>query len=248
MPKSHSRSKLNERRWFRSTRFWSATGATLGVLATLWATLIGETIPQIVSSSHSPIAEFRRAANSACAPLPQYVTSVFELDDSRVRIYGRPHVYPSHVVRALAERVDLAVYRPIEGVASTLLTVEAPTALAPEYARFRERWTVLTRALLSLVSSTYELSHPAPGYQRVVRALLTTDSRAFRLATDEIEDAAFLGLRSCIGGIAGVTFELQTLGQIAQLQQPVVQDPDGLWKLAPIRSCPEATIAGCSGP
>jgi hypothetical protein len=40
----------------RSTRFWSGVGAVLGVGAPLWATLVGQTVPELLRDEDAPLA------------------------------------------------------------------------------------------------------------------------------------------------------------------------------------------------
>jgi hypothetical protein len=50
----------------RSTRFWSGVGAVLGVGATLWATLVGQTVPELLRDENAPLVEFRAKIDRIC--------------------------------------------------------------------------------------------------------------------------------------------------------------------------------------
>jgi hypothetical protein len=233
-------------RWYRSTRFWSGAGAVLGLSATLWATLVGETIPQIISSSRSPIESFRHSVGSACRKLPPSVTSIAELSQTKLPSDGRPRLYSGTTASVIAAGANAKLYTAVDEVARALLTIQPPAALVPEFRRFQGGWTNTGAELRQAVSSAYELTPPVAVARNAAKALVASDNRAFSLITSEIETASLLGLPACVEGLASLTYELQTLSELAVAQRtPVEQDPGGLWKLVPLESCPQGTAFPC---
>jgi hypothetical protein len=113
------------------TRLLSRVGAVLALLATLWATLIGRTIPDLLRSNQPPLVEFRTAAQHACSRLPQ-------AGSTTNGVSGSPH---RPVTGAVAERLgrqfDDDTWLPFDAVTKQLLTLTAPSLISSDLRSLR---------------------------------------------------------------------------------------------------------------
>ena len=60
---------------FRRPSFWSGVAATLGLAATLWATLVVKTVPELLRSQSAEIRHFRGEVQDVCGGVMQWTQS-----------------------------------------------------------------------------------------------------------------------------------------------------------------------------
>jgi hypothetical protein len=214
-----------------STRFWSRVGATLGLLATLWATLVGKTLPELLASSKPPITRFHQAANRSCSRLPQSNTSPDPTLIAGPRVNSTTRVLTSHDVFALGEQFLGKVADPASDVTRDLFAIESPPLqYASEYRLFEQDWTGTARGLYSLYLMTEDdlyslyfvrsdLPRPVlPGsraqdYRRSLASILERVRTVIRRAHNAEEEATIMDLYQCVGAVAWIETEAETFGE-----------------------------------
>jgi hypothetical protein len=70
---------------FPLPRSWAAVGAVLGVVATLWATLIGQTIPELLADDDAALNGFRSDVDAICASAEDRLGSNRSASPERLR-------------------------------------------------------------------------------------------------------------------------------------------------------------------
>jgi hypothetical protein len=114
--------------WYRRRPTLSAIAAALGVSATLWATLVGQTVPDLLRDEDARNRAFRARVNSTCAK----------------RLSTIEKTITTHVDETELTYDDIVAFRRAAGELSVAMAdVEAPPLYEHEYAAMRAS---LTRA------------------------------------------------------------------------------------------------------
>jgi hypothetical protein len=102
----------------------------LGLAATLWATLIGQSVPQLLSTENSQRREFRSRVEAVCRDMQEWTTSRGE--NSFAGLMGAfPH----------DADIEHPGVRGVYGAEASWAQITAPTVYASEYLEFRQGWT-----------------------------------------------------------------------------------------------------------
>lgn len=204
-PETSVRKRLRE---LGTTRFWSRVGAVLGLLATLWATLVGQTIPDLLRSRTSPVAEFRDTGNRICGRLPQA---------SGYRIPGPAGASQLDRARSLSNRAAnnlahdflVTTVNPLDATIQQLLTLVAPPAYQRTLPRFQGAMTSLDHHLYALSGAVYDIAgEPSRAH---IRFALVQAKRSYNRTLTALESGALMKLSACVGALSHVTDDLQDL-------------------------------------
>ena len=199
-----------------SKRFWSAVGAALSVVATLWATLIGQTIPQLLSSTQSSRSRFIHEANNACAGLPAAPGMAVPGPGGRSELPRDVEMRSSDAILGVDDKLDRRVDEPFIATAQALLAIEAPASYTLEYRAFEMLLSNTDLALDELEHTLDLLQQPAversmKAYRAALARLLDADNVVFSKVRQLIDRGRLLQLNECVLGLAGIGTELQLL-------------------------------------
>jgi hypothetical protein len=216
---------------FGSTRFWVGLATILGATATLWGTLVGKTVPDLLSSP-SPVASFHQAANRACARLPKANTSPYPANIAGSQV-GEFMATPSaRNLIATDERLSRRIVDPVNEITQALFAIEGtPPQYAAEYRDFEQQWVSVAHGvslldvkieeeLYTLYFRHSEWPHqtlPRAHYYRYLAALvrvLDYDERVIREAKQSSEVASIIDTRRCVLMITWVENEAENLGNL----------------------------------
>lgn len=206
------RTKFRLRR-IGSRRFWSATGAVLSVFATLWATLIGQTIPQILASPQSSRTQFLRAANHACSALPAEPGMGVPGPSGRAELPHDVEMKSSDAITRIQNSFEQQAYEPLESAARGLLTLTAPAPYATEYRAFEQLFgdTAFAFDQLQQTIDRLEPKRTMDAYRKALANVLDANMAVFDKVRRLIERGDLLQLKECVLGLAGIATQLELL-------------------------------------
>ncbi len=200
-----------------SRRFWSATGAVLSVFATLWATLVGQTVPQILASSPSPQARFFHATSRACSRLPAAPGMAVPGPGGRAELPRNVEMKSPDAILRSQNDFSARAYEPLVLAARDLLTLTAPAPYATEYRTFEELLGETVFAFDGLRRQTMDLlKGPATernigAYRRALASVLDANMAVFDKVTRLISRGDLLQLNECVLGLNGIATQLELL-------------------------------------
>jgi hypothetical protein len=153
-------------RALRSRQFWTGAGALLGVAATLWATLVGQTVPQLLTDENATLVRFRGKVDEQC-PQQAQPTIPGLLLQTNGGLSARRYVHRDELMHEEAA---------LSAVVANLAALDPPHQYQDEYAAFQKAWVQIRDLIPPLI--------PAPT-TRAVRGLSLDErrERAVRLAT-----------------------------------------------------------------
>jgi hypothetical protein len=197
-------------------RFLSATGAVLSVFATLWATLVGQTVPQILASSSSPRARFLHAANHACSRLPAAPGMAEPGPGGQAELPRNVEMKTPDAIIRIQNDFNKRAYEPLELAERDLLALTAPAPYAIEYRTFEQLLGETVIAFDRLQQTMDFLDGPArePSagtYRRALASVLNANMAAFDKVTRLIAHGDLLQLNKCVLGLAGIGTQIELL-------------------------------------
>lgn len=168
-----------------SRRFWSATGAVLSVFATLWATLIGQTILQILASPPSSRARFLRAASHACAHLPAAPGMAVPGPGGQAELPQEATMKSADAITHIQNNFNERAPEPLELTAQDLLTLSAPAPYVTEYRAFEQMFGETAFAFDQMQQTIDRLASLGTGrgtdvYRRDLASVLNAIAGTFR--------------------------------------------------------------------
>lgn len=199
--------------WWRSGRTWTIVATTLAVLATVWSTFIGKTIPDLLRNDPAESVLYQRKVDAACAPLPQSV--VFMAGPPTGQSQDPPRITVAKLDRAV-DQFGHEVSVPVGKAAQRIVAIDLPSAAGPQYLRFQNTWVELATSLkriydlreladfpqaTSLDIDDLELVDPAAFRRRLLQAA----TRADRQARDGVAQASLLRSHVCARAIAEIS-------------------------------------------
>jgi hypothetical protein len=215
MPANDKRRSNSGRPQERATRVgktssWAKVGAVLGLLATLWTTLVGQTVPELLRANADPVAQFHAGANRVCAKLPQ------ENSHYSSRPEGPAEVHPAlrrDLARAyhLATQFNRRTVQPFHGTTQDLLTIVAPHTYEAVWPRFQQWMVALGRDLDALRSAVFDIASAAS--RAHLRASLVRAQRAYARAVRAMDQALLMRLDDCVAALAAKTNEIYALNE-----------------------------------
>jgi hypothetical protein len=176
-----------------------AVAAALGLFATLWSTMVGKTVPELLKSDEREIASFRDRVNAGCVHAARDFGffGTIPVTGSKYRIL----LTLDRGTRTLLVRTRRGPEFPsaeqLPRLTASFAVLQPPAQLASNYREFVAGWKALTLAVDRATSTPIRpavgsgFSFPDPrDYQRRTRPI--------RQATDRIRAASIpLGLDQC---------------------------------------------------
>jgi hypothetical protein len=198
-----------------SRRFWSAAGAVLSVFATLWATLVGQTVPQILASSSSPQARFLHAANHACSRLPAAPGMAVPGPGGRAELPRNVEIKSSDALVRIQNDFTERAYEPLELTARSLLALTAPVPYATEYRTFEQLLGETVFAFDQLQQTIDQLGavteQSISAYRRALASVLDANMAVFNKVMRLSTRGDLLQLNECVLGLNGIATQLELL-------------------------------------
>lgn len=190
--------------WRSWRRIVPAIGAALGLIATLWATLIGQSLPELLRDENAPINTFHSKIGHVCADMEQFVRSPTAHEKWGYR--GQPPL----VMWASVSSVEDDAKQP-------LAAIPAPALYRAEYAALRRDLKSAARA-----ASSYKSTAPGveKGAQRIEQDLDDAADRALTMGSDQCAE-----LFQTLNDIAWVCETAKAIGKRPHRRLACVQRP-----------------------
>jgi hypothetical protein len=167
----------------RRTGFWTGLAAALGLAATLWATLVGQTVPQLLTTENDVRADFRSDVEAVCGEIQTWTDA--RAENSYAGLVGR---WPW---RENAEHPGVpAIYR----AEAAWTRLAAPKVYTREYDEFRRGWTAAFGAMYFDFPGRNALTFALARWrvaQRLAKDGLDRDGKRRGLAKRKVSDAVF---------------------------------------------------------
>jgi hypothetical protein len=186
------------------------------VFATLWATLVGQTVPQILASSSSPQARFFHAAHHACSQLPAAPGMAVPGPGGRAELPHNVEMKSPDAILRIQNDFGERAYEPLVLAARDLLTLTAPAPYATEYRTFEQLLGETVFAFDRLRQTMDLLGGPATerstgAYRRALASALDANMAVFDKVTRLIARGNLLQLNECVLGLNGIATQLELL-------------------------------------
>jgi hypothetical protein len=165
----------------------SAVAAALGLFATLWSTMVGKTVPELLRSDEREVAKFHDRVDAAChvaasnlqihrgaviPPLEREIT----MSTTRGR---RTLLKLTFSPRPLARENQFA-----RRVTASFAALKPPAQLAPDYREFVASWKTLTLAMdrAKSESGQFQIISPTKNAYIILKRDLLLDNPSIRHA------------------------------------------------------------------
>jgi hypothetical protein len=198
----------------------SAVAAALGLFATLWSTMIGKTLPELLKSDEREVVKFRNRVDEACSAAAQNLVidrGAVTITDPPITLLNSP-TSPRIITLTPSRRKWARRTRFARRTTASFAALQPPAQLDPDYRDFVAGWKRLTLAM-DHTSPTVRRVHvppsrplPGPGGKPfildpillpfIVPRKFVVRTPSIQRATDGIRAASIpLGLEQCAGAM-----------------------------------------------